>query len=483
MKFLHAVAITLIIILIVVLIYNLIKSTKNDVDVNYLLANYVENPWKVYQRSSGTFDEAAALALCRATERDTLSSENHILAATVMTRNILLQEHEPIFDRAGQIDDRSIERSRLRRIIFDEAREHYRAALQGLNTYRPQNNINNAFIIDAAAGFAFNGVAELLANDPILTTLEWGTIPEYYIDYPLVDIVTEQRENLTAEHRAVAKNIVDKQGGALGAGVDAYVELAIQNTDDPQNTHDTGVLACLKAIIERLRLDQQSQDLPSLDKIIEAIKYEDLADGNTRKLNDVIQVIDRVKLGQRVIAIGATDSECLARIWLRTTDPKNSDVRVKLRQATFDALYDCWEDGMTSHIVCVNGRTARILSVLTLLDHDKRNWEIKKFEQFKNDIFIKAAKVIEMEAEDAIKSTDTNMQQAGKLWRAKTAAEFKLIGDVPEIYQEQLADKMRNSIDKMVYDYINELESSLDVKNAIPSYMVDAIITEAKAAV
>jgi len=88
-----------------------------------------------------------------------------------------------------------------------------------------------------------------------------------------------------------------------------------------------------------------------------------------------------------------------------------------------------------------------------------------------------------MEAEDAIKSTDTNMQQAGKLWRAKTAAEFKLIGDVPEIYQEQLADKMRNSIDKMVYDYINELESSLDVKNAIPSYMVDAIITEAKAAV
>ena len=65
---------------------------------SYWTAHCVESPWRVYQRSAGDFDDAAALALQRATGRPAPTAGDHILAATVITRNILAQEHRPARD-------------------------------------------------------------------------------------------------------------------------------------------------------------------------------------------------------------------------------------------------------------------------------------------------------------------------------------------------------------------------------------------------
>lgn len=99
---------------------------------SYWTAHCVESPWRVYQRSAGDFDDAAALALQRATERPAPTAGDHILAATVITRNILAQEHRPARDGAGAPTPAALERAQLRRGMFDEARRHYMAALTGL---------------------------------------------------------------------------------------------------------------------------------------------------------------------------------------------------------------------------------------------------------------------------------------------------------------------------------------------------------------
>ena len=150
----------------------------------------------------------------------------------------------------------------------------------------------------------------------------------------------------------------------------------------------------------------------------------------------------------------------------------------------FDALYDCWEEGIAGRkIVCVNGRTSRILSALILLDWDEKNWEVKRLEQFKNEIFARAGAVIAAEAERAAQSADADMRQAGRAHLARTAAEIAAAGEAPADAQGRLADQMRAAIGAMVDAHVRELEETLGVRDAIPGYMVAAVTKDAQAAV
>lgn len=484
--------------LVIILVVYAVAQEPEWGQKNYWLAHYLENPWRVYRRSAGNFDDAAELALERAMSRAAPTPGDHVLAATVITRNILSQEHRPARDGAGAPTRAALERARLRRGMFDEARGHYMAALEGLrgadaagpvrggNEFDPRAG----FIIDAAVGFAFGGLDELLANDPILAGLGWDfnhvTLFEGFpVDQPLAAAAAQRRQDCVRERRAAAAAVAADEGGARGAGVATYVELATQNTDDPQNTHDTGVLACLKGVVERLRADQGGEPLPTPDEVAAGIRERaaELSGGRAHRVADVEAVIAQARLGERVVAIGATDAECLGRVWLRATDPRNAAVRGQLRQAVFDALYDCWEEGIAGRkIVCVNGRTSRILSALILLDWDRRNWEVKKLEQFKNDIYARAASVIAAEAARAVASDDPETQRAGQLYLAHTAGDLAAAGEVPDAVVERLAEQMRVAIGAMVDAYVRELED-LGVRGAIPPYMVAAVAEEAKAAV
>lgn len=468
MKFVTVCIVSLLVLLLILIIYAVV----NDLDwvqKNYWLANYIENPWKVYSRSAGNFDNAAALALQRATIRETPTLEDHILAATIITRNIVSQEHVPERDIDGNLTTSAFELSYLRNEMFNNARGHFVTALQNLHN---NLSVHAEFIINTATAFAVVGTAELVANDPILAIF----INEV-IDEPLLNHTTHAHENLIRERRANANTTISPV-----IRTENYINLATQNTNDLQNSHDTGVLACLKNIVDRLRVDQHDLILPSIDEVLAEIKIRKtaLSGGRNHRMIDVEAVIDRIRLNERVVAVGATDSECLCRIWLRSTDPRNLVERDNLHQAIFDALYDCWEESIEDRkIVCVNGRTTRILSSLILLDWDHKNWIIKKFEQFKNDIYVKASEVILQCAKLASESDDSDIQGAGRIYLAKTNEEMAEIGNVSEKHIDQLADQMRAEINLMVDTYVNEL----NIKNAIPVYMIECIKKDAQAAV
>jgi hypothetical protein len=494
--FLVAVLVVLLVLIIYVVVENPTWAQKD-----YWMAHLVETPWEVLRRSGGTFDDAAQLALERATARDNPTPDERLLAATVIRQNVLGQEHRAARDVRGAPARAALQHTRERVNLFGQARDHYMAALQGVGG-RPQAAAGGhgaGFILDAVAGFAFGGFTELMENDPLLAEMLLGDEDDWAgaffgfqmfgaggVDAPLATAAAQHREDVTRRRQEEADRAAAEQDGARGAAVDTYVDLAMQHTNDPQNAHDKGVLTCLKAIIGRLRADQAGQRLVSPDEVIEEIKKlgSTLSEGRPHRVADAVAVAERTKTEERVVAIGATDGECLGRVWMRASDPRNVAVRGQIRQAVFDALVDAWEDGFSGRkIVCVNGRTTRILSSLVLLDWDERNWHVKKLEQFKNDIYERAREVIAEEAERASRSHDDGKRKAGRLYLARTAAEVAAAGDAPDDAVAALEDAMRVAISAMVDDYVATISQELGTDEPIPPHIVESTRMEAMAAV
>jgi len=509
MKATTVLLVAILVVLLVLAVYAVAKDP-SWARKSYWLANFIESPWKVYRRSDGTFDDAAQIALQRVTSRGNLTPSEHLLSARIITRNILGQEHRPERTATGELTPAAVERARLRRGMFDQARGHYAAALADLARGPAQRggaarerdreawDHEAEQVLTAALEYAFGGVAGLLANDGALAAIAVGNwdypvevIPRrggapLMVDRPLAMQAGHLQKELVEARRAAAREVAEAQGGARGAGVGAYVALATQHTDDPQNVHDTGVLASQRPIVSRLRADQGALgNLPTLDEIAAAIKQNGqvYSEGRPEKVADALAVVERAKKGERVISLDVSDEEALRRAWARADDPRNASVRGAMRQAIFDGLVDSWEEGVAGRkIMCVNGRTSRHLGALVLLDWDERNWEVKKLEQFKNDIFAKAHETILATAQQAAESGDPDRQKAGRLYLATTATETAAIGPVPEAATEALTGEMREAISAMVDAHVAELETTLGIKDAIPAYQLEATKTEALAA-
>ena len=519
---LSALLLAVLLVLLAVLIYRVARDPEWKTRSAWL-ANYVETPHQVLRRSRGTLDAAAHLAFQRATGRGQPSAEEHALAAAVLTHNVLGQEHRPARDASGAPTPAAIARARERARALETARAHHRAALEGLGAPRavarptgrlgrnletlrgflgpPPAALPPAQIVDQATHFAWAGLGTLLDNDPIIAELvaaqarNGGDLvvfadgPDRFVmrldavDAPLAAAADAKRGELVRLRQASAATAVGAAGGARGAGVAAYVGAATAHTSDPQNSHDTGVLACQRAIVARLRADQGGAPLPSVEAIIAEIRRlgPALSDNRPPRVELAVQAAERTLRGERVVAVGATDGECLSRVWLRADDPRNA--RAPLRQAVFDALVDCWEQGLSGpHIVCVNGRLSRILGALATLDFDARNTSVKRLEQFKNDIFARAAAVIRETAQAATAAEDPDLVRAGRSFLATTAAEYDGVGDVPEKAVEALQGLMRAAIVTMVDQYVLEVASD-GVPDAIPPHLVEAVKVEALGAV
>ena len=352
------------------------------------------------------------------------------------------------------------------------------------------------FMIDAAFGFALGGLNELLHNEQeigeaLAAEFILGAFgPNAFgpndfgqglgnnfliIDMPLAAATARGRDAVIADRQALASRATSNAEAAT-----AYVEAATTHTNDPQNSHDTGVLAGLRSLVDRLRVDQGSDKLISLDDVIADIRTngDGFSEGRPDMVNDAIAVAERTRRGERVVSIGATDQECLQRVWQRAEDPRNAAARNQIRQAVFDALVDAWEPGAVRHIVCVNGRTSRILSALVLLDWDQRNWNVKTLEQFKNEVFERSNQIIATVAKDAAAGSDPGLRAAAAAWVAKTPQELEA-AEASEEDTERLSELMRAEIRRE----IDQMAQDQDIKNSLAPQIIDAVKLEAQAAV
>jgi hypothetical protein len=520
--------ILLVAILVVLLAFVIYLAVRGSGGISFWTEDsrpIAESPWDVYRHSDGEFDEAAREALGRATATANPTAGEHVLAATILRRNVLNGEARGGRTRAARVtpvngartpgrnaanagqvgQDMAARLARERLALFNQTRQHYAAALDGLGRGEQLDapGFGLGFVLDEIAGFAYGGLGELLGAMPdlgMLLFVENGGVldedllffhpdffPEDGVDFPLAVATAQRREDLVRERQATAAQVAAAEGGARGAAVDTYVEMAAQHTDDPQNSHDPGALACLRAVLTRLQADQAGQKYPDPDAVAADIRSNGglLSGGRPALLADALAVVNETKKGGSIMSLGgATDAECLGRVWLRADDRRNAAARGKIRQAVFDALVDCWETKSYGRMIaCSTGRSTRFLSALVLLDFDERNWTVKKLEQFKNDIFELARGVIASEAEKASRSEDVDRRKAGELYLARTAAEVTALGDVPDSAVSDLENTFRDAINKAIDDYVSALSREMNGAEPIPPHMVESTRKEALAAI
>lgn len=450
-------------------------------------------PRYIYGGSNGDFDAPARAALRRIEAAPDPTAGDHLLAATIIARNVL-QRDNPVerSPATGRPTRAAVDRTRARLELYGRARRHLINALDVA-----QADAEAPLLADFAAGFAHGGFAVMIAHDPLVTEFE---LPGIVLDFDewgaATDVAVAGRAGALREQVINARQHEARAiaGPAPGAVADAYVALATAHVNDGQNVHDHSVLACLQAIVARLRTDQGTLEaLPSLDTIVAEVtasgdrlsRATPAGPPRPERTADALAVIARTRAGERVVAVGATDEECLRRVWARADDPRNVENRDALRTALFDGLVDCWESNPLTgrQIMCVNGRTGHILGSLAMLDWDRRNWVVERLEHFKNSIFARARAVVEREAAAALASGDPELEKAGKLYLAKTAAEVAAAGTVDDAAIERLSATMRTAIATMVDEYVATIDENLGAESVVPAYMVESIKSEAQAAV
>ncbi len=464
------------------------------------------SPAALYSRTAGGFDAPARAALEEIERQPRPSAGEHALAAAIITNNVLANAAVPSqADRPGApLAPRDIARARAVAQLFERARAHHLAALQELNPRQAvgraaadaaqrraaqENEQGVEAIIDQALNFAFGGAFALQATHPLAAQLLGPGENIVWLDVPLVRTALTRRDDVIEERQQAAANT----SPAPGARAEQYIALATEHTNDGQNVHDSSVNAYLRKILANLRGNRGDGGgpLPSLDTVWAEIVENGLvfsADprGSPRPelVEQALEVVDAARRGETNVAIGATDEEVLRRVWARADDPRNAENREKLRQAVFDALVDSWKHPpgpMGSGVQCVNGRTARVLGALSLLDWDKENWDVKRLEQLKNDVFAMTRALIDAKAAEAAASSEPGLRAVGRAFLAKTPQELVQAGPASPEDEAAFKEQLRVAIEKMVDDFAQERNRA--TPGAIPDYMVQPIKIEAMSAV
>jgi hypothetical protein len=526
----------IVVIAAVVALYVAIKRPEWG-SAGFWKAHFAENADEILERSAGTYDTAAALAL-RRSRGAAATAADHSRAATIIHRNILAQEHRAERTPAGHPTEAALEESRIRAEMYGQAREHHRQALNGLTdgalhadeaaraTRRfgqgrraragraprpahggaaPPTGVapaapepeepGGAQIIEAALHFAFAGLGTLLENDPVVAVHfaeVAGGDPAGIVLIPDVDLVgaAENRRTATLESRRAAAAEA-AQGGGRGLQAAAFLDLSQRSTSDAQNSHDVSVNAAKKATVERLRREQPAlANLETLEQIAEALRAgggvysKDPATGAPRPAltEKALKVVRRAANGERSAAAGATDEEVLRRVWRRGSAPANFANREALRQAFFDALVDCWEPAIGGErIQCVDGRIGRLVGSLVLLDADPLSSEVHRLEHHKNAVFVAVQERIRAAAEAAAVSANPAQRAVGRAWRATTKSEMDAEGALDPAAEAAFIEQTREAVVRTVEDYSER--ANRIVPNTIPGHVLEGLKREASAAV
>lgn len=332
------------------------------------------------QESIGTYDNAAKSALAEYSRIHNKKSIDHFNISRIIRHNAL-------------------ENTRAVEELAAAADAHYAAALAGIPQDYGRGDITDAELI-------------FILND----------IDNYQVAEPLREEAGAIRINAAREKKMRKKRAA--KGARASEVVAAVLDDAIVHTNDPQNVHDGGVNAGLRAILSRLGGERPAaKDLPAM---IEQLPKE--------KRARAAAAYDKMMAGGIVSALGTTEDVVLERVWARCDDPRNAASRELMREAVVNSLADCVEKG---HVVCANGRVARVLSAHTTLDYDPVvSAGVMTLEAQRNDIFEKIKVVI----------SDT-LEKSRK--------------DMPDLVQKyedgedsgQFADRLRGAIEQTITDY------------------------------
>ena len=268
----------------------------------------------------------------------------------------------------------------------------------------------------------------------------------------------------------------EQSEGIKSAQTDAFVNLSTEHINDPENSHDSAVIDCSKSILSILRNDPtiDIKNLPSITEINKTIMQDGmrLSEGRPYITIKAMKVLDSTRVGDINLSIGASDDEVLRLVWNRSLHPQNVENKEKMKQAIFDALVSCWED---DHIVCVNGRTSRLLSSLSMLDFDKSTWSINTLQSYKNEILQMTKNLIQSFAEYELENSSPEWQKVARSYLITTPNELKDLGEIDSATEICYEDKLIFAIEAAVDFYILENKLSTRIGDILKKEATSAV--------
>ncbi len=163
---------------------------------------------------------------------------------------------------------------------------------------------------------------------------------------------------------------------------------------DSQNVHDAAIYEELKTQVNKVMNDNKHIKDIQLHGYDEAVNWLRVRYKNDPEKRDAVdRVISTINNDYPVGTIpNVREKDILTSVWQRTFDPDNAKNAPQIREAMGDAVLDCVERG---HVVCVSGRTSKVWQALARLDKDEEVGVLKTKQAIRNEIYQKAAKVVD----------------------------------------------------------------------------------------
>lgn len=227
---------------------------------------------------------------------------------------------------------------------------------------------------------------------------------------------------------------------------------------DSQNVHDSAIYAELKEQVLKVMVDNKKIKDIQLHGYDEAVNWLRVRYKNdTDKLNDVNKAIMVINNNYHLDSMrNMYEKDILTAVWQRTFDPDNKDKAQQIREAMGDAVLDCVERG---HVVCMSGRTSKVWQALARLDKDEEVGILKTKQALRNEIYQKAAKVVD----DFVGENGSASQALKESYNKSENTE----------QVKELIECMKTKIDNLYLEY----------KLYLPDQQLLAILEECKAVV
>ena len=232
-----------------------------------------------------------------------------------------------------------------------------------------------------------------------------------------------------------------------------YKEMS-QYSNDNQNVHDTNVNNDIKSIYESIvqtnQEDAQDPDQLPIYPINDYVNKNpfNFDQGKLNKIQNALSAMRNNKY--RVQPMNVREEDILNQTWIRIHSPDNKDNHENLKLAFFNGLEDCTEN---NHLVCSNGRIARVVGSLSILD----KFELRTKEMLRNAIYAKAGQIVQQEVEN-LKNKDENLY--------KRYIDSDQSNDVVN-FESGIKDKIVNMIKNEYITFFNDDELSTVTQSAL----------------
>lgn len=234
----------------------------------------------------------------------------------------------------------------------------------------------------------------------------------------LVNAMDGMRDRDLATRLAVAK-----QGSTSRAETaNVFLDNSQVYTTAPQNVHDSSVNNDLRETLTLIAVDNPNMGAAAaINEAREQIKlYKDAT--RRAKANATLQKIvnnESCSTFANIPGVPAREADIFALVWSRCDHPQNETSRTLMREAICTALVDAIEQPpvhrggqLVYEPVCINGRIARLIGSLTLLDFDPRVGAIMTYEAYRNQILEETKKIFNVTMEDFENGTEEQKQAA-----------------------------------------------------------------------